>query len=73
MDEEVTIAYGASNDYATHKPLTTAVEGHYTKEAVNQIHPTSAPRTTLTMEGMPIVGDSHKGSLITGETPFFEK
>jgi hypothetical protein len=54
VDEEVTIAYGASNDYATRKPLTAAVEDQYANEAVNQIHPTSAPSTSLTMEGMPL-------------------
>jgi hypothetical protein len=54
VDEEVTIANGASNDYATQKPLTAAVEGQYTNEVVNQIHSTSAPSIALTMEGMPV-------------------
>jgi len=41
--------YGASNDYATHQPVTAAVD-QYTKEAVNQVHPRSVPSTALTME-----------------------
>jgi hypothetical protein len=54
VDEEVTITYGASNDYATHKPSTAVVEGQYTNEAINQIHPTSVVSTALTLEGMPV-------------------
>uniref|UniRef100_K3XE32 Embryonic flower 1-like protein n=1 Tax=Setaria italica TaxID=4555 RepID=K3XE32_SETIT len=42
-------AYGASNDYATHQPVIAAVD-QYTKEAVNQVQPRSAPSTSLTME-----------------------
>jgi hypothetical protein len=41
--------YGASNDYATHQPVTAAVD-QYTKEAVNQVHPRSVPSTALAME-----------------------
>jgi hypothetical protein len=54
VDEEVTIAYGASHDYVTHKSLSAGEEGQYTNEVVNHIHPTSVPSTELTMEGMPV-------------------
>jgi hypothetical protein len=54
VDEEVTIAYKASTDYTTNKPLSAAVEGQYANEEINQNHPTSAPSRALTMEGMPV-------------------
>ncbi|CAL4966169.1 unnamed protein product [Urochloa decumbens] len=41
--------YGASNDYATHEPVSVAVD-QYTKEADNQVQPRSVPSTALTME-----------------------
>ncbi|KAJ1281870.1 hypothetical protein BS78_03G006700 [Paspalum vaginatum] len=41
--------YGASSNYATHQPVIAAVD-HYTKEAVNQVQPTSVPSTQLSME-----------------------